>query len=100
MGGAAEIKWHLATNEVIREELADTVCFMLMSFGVGLRGEEVLLLSMEGLMTFWEESRSKQDRFIMLNLKGRFKGKVNKRWHLVPVSDFTQLGLPYLSGCG
>ncbi len=31
----------------------------------------------------------------MLALKGCFKGEVDKRWHLVPVSDFTRLGLPF-----
>ncbi len=30
----------------------------------------------------------------MLTLNGRFKGEVNKRWHLVPVSNFTRSGLP------
>jgi hypothetical protein len=48
----AETRWHSATNEVIQEELENTVCFMLMSFGAGLRGEEVPLLAMEGLLTF------------------------------------------------
>jgi hypothetical protein len=91
--GAAETRWHSATNEMIWEELENTVCFMLTSFGAGLRVEEVPLLAMEGLLTFWEESCSEQDRFIMLTLKGHFKGEVDKRWHLVPVSDFTWLGL-------
>ena len=49
---------------------------------------------MGGLLTFWEESWSKQDWFIIFNLSGWFKGKVDKRWHLVPVSAFTQSGLP------
>jgi hypothetical protein len=35
------------------------------------------------------------DRFVMLTLKGQFKGEVNKRWHLVPVSDNTRSGLPF-----
>jgi hypothetical protein len=49
---------------------------------------------MERLLTFWTESREAEDRHIMLALKGRFKGEVDERWHLVPVSDFTQSGLP------
>ena len=53
------------------------------------------LLLMEGLLTFWMVSREVEDRHIMLVLKGRFKGEADKRWHLVPVSDFTQSGLPF-----
>ena len=68
---------------------------MLAAFGAGLRGEEVPLMSMEGLLTFWTVSREAEDCHIMLALKGRFKGEVDKRWHLVPVSDFTRLGLPF-----
>jgi hypothetical protein len=91
---AAEIKWHKATKAGTKEELEDTVCFMLIVFTAGLRGEEVPLLSMEGLLTFWEESHAEEDRHIMFTLKGRFKGEVDERWHLVPVSNFTRSTLP------
>ncbi len=79
----------------MKEELKDAICFILAAFGAGLCGEEVPLLSMEGLLSFWTVSREVEDRHIMLVLKGRFKGEVDKRWHLVPVSDFTQSGLPF-----
>jgi hypothetical protein len=91
----AESKWHSSSDEGTRENLEDTVCFMLAAMGAGLRGEEVPLLSMEELLTFWEESQAAMDRFVMLTLKGRFKGEVDERWHLVPVSDNTQTGLPF-----
>ena len=71
------------------------MCFMLAAFGAGLRGEEVSLMSMEGLLTFWKVSMEAEDRHIMLALKGRFKGEVDERWNLVPVSDFTRSGLPF-----
>jgi hypothetical protein len=92
---AAEARWKLATEEGVKEELEDTICFMLAAFGAGLRGEEVPLMSMEGLLTFWTVSREAEDCHIMLTLKGRFKGEVDERWHLVPVSDFTRSGLPF-----
>ncbi len=76
---AAETKWFEATEAGAREELEDTVCFMLIAFTTGLIGEKVPLLSVEGLLTFWEESRAGEDCHIMLTLKGRFKGKVDKR---------------------
>jgi hypothetical protein len=86
---AAEARWNSATEEGVKEELKDTICFMLAAFGAGLWGEEVSLLLMEGLLTFWMVSRETEDRHIMLALKGHFKGEVDERWHLVPVSDFT-----------
>jgi hypothetical protein len=91
---AAETRWILATKEGAREELKDTICFMLAAFGAGLQGEEVPLLSMEGLLNFWMKYIETEDRHIMLALKGCFKGEVDERWHLVPVSDFTRSGLP------
>ena len=91
----AESKWHQSPDEETRENLEDTVCFMLAAMGAGLRGEEVPLLSMEGLLTFWGESQAAADRFVMLTLKGRFKGEVDERWHLVPLSDNSRSGLPF-----
>ena len=29
-----------------------------------------------------------------MTLKGKFKGEVDERWHLVPVSDYTRSGIP------
>jgi hypothetical protein len=47
-----EFKWIETTEARAREELEDTVCFMLVAFTPGLRGEEVPLLSVQGLLTF------------------------------------------------
>ena len=91
----AETQWHSAIGDRAREELEDTVVFMLAAFGAGLRGEEVPLISLDGLLTFWDESSLVKDSHMMLALKGRFKGEVDERWHLVPISDATRLGLPF-----
>jgi len=85
----------LPTGDNAREELEDTVVFMLAAFGAGLRGEEVLLISLDRLLTFWDESRLDKDSHVMLTLKGRFKGEVDERWHLVSISDATHSGLPF-----
>jgi hypothetical protein len=37
---AAEARWNLAPEEGAREELKDTICFMLAAFGAGLQGEK------------------------------------------------------------
>ncbi len=53
----AEKIWTLAHLEVKRTDMEDTVCFMLIAFGRGLRGEEVPLVSLERLLNFWMETR-------------------------------------------
>jgi hypothetical protein len=91
----AESRWHLPIGDNAREELEDMVVFMLATLGAGLQGEEVPLISLDGLLTFWDESRLDVDSHIMLTLQGRFKGEVDERWHLVLISDATRSGLPF-----
>ena len=91
----AELIWGLpSTPEDSRAVLENTVGFMLVAMCGGLRGEEVPLLSLEGMLTFWEDTSREDDPYLMLTLKGRFKGEVDERWHLVPVSDYTRSMIP------
>jgi hypothetical protein len=87
--------WWSAQTTVRRIEVEDTVCFMLLGFGAGLRGEEVPLVSLEGLLTFWTETREEEEKYMMITLKGRFKGEVDERWHIVPICDETRSGIPF-----
>ncbi len=48
----AEKIWTRAHSDLERVEMEDAVCFMLIAFGTGLRGEEVPLVSLEGCSTF------------------------------------------------
>jgi hypothetical protein len=70
-------------------EMEDAVCFMLIGFGAGLRGEEVPLVSLKGLLNFWMEMRmgTANERYMMVMLSGRFNGEVDSRWHMVPISN-------------
>ena len=68
---------------------------MLAAFGAGLRGEEVPSISLDGLLTFWDELQMEEDSHVMLTLKGRFKREVDKRWHLVPFSNHARSGLSF-----
>jgi hypothetical protein len=52
----AEKIWTQARTDHKRMEMEDAVCFMLLAFGAGLRGEEVPLVLLEGLLHFWEET--------------------------------------------
>jgi len=95
--GEAETIWGGACTDAKRLEMEDAVCFMLIAFGAGLRGEEVPLVSLEGLLHFWQETRegTVDERYIMITLSGRFKGEVDSRWHLVPICDKTHSNIPF-----
>lgn len=64
----AEKIWALAHSDAKRTEMEDTVCFMLIAFGTGICGDEVPLVSLEGLLNFWMETR---------------RGKVNERYMMI-----------------
>ena len=49
---AGEEGWRQSLSKVERKMIEDTVCFMLIAFGAGLRGEEVPLVSLAGLLMF------------------------------------------------
>jgi hypothetical protein len=85
----AKGNWRPAVGTDGQVEIEDTVCFILLAFGAGLRGEEVPLVDLEGLLTFWMETRQVEDQHMMITLQGRFKGKVNQHWHVVPLCNLT-----------
>ena len=45
MCSVAEGEWRAAQNPARQIDVEDTVCFMLLGFGAGLRGEEVPLVN-------------------------------------------------------
>jgi hypothetical protein len=53
------------------------------------------LVLLEGLLTFWMVTRAGPERYMMVMLKGRFKGEVDSRWHVVPISDRTRSNTPF-----
>ena len=66
--------------------------FMLSSFLAGLRGEEVPLLSLEGMLKHWAEAAASRLPHLVLALLGRFKGEEGERWHMLPIgSDALEL---------
>ena len=78
----------------LQEELEELACFVLASYAGGLRGEEVPLLYLKGMMKYWEEGRTHRIPHVMLTLMGRFKGGEGKRYHCLPIADNTRTGLP------
>ena len=75
-----------ALDEGTKERIEETMCFMLASCGAVVRGEEVPLLSLDGMLSYWDASVQHDKPHIMLTLKGKFKGENDVRWHCVPVS--------------
>ena len=49
LGDMLDVTWNCSTKDAHRERLEELMCFILIRFGVGLRGEEVPLVSVRGL---------------------------------------------------
>ena len=88
----AEGDWQQTVEEEERKDIEEVVTFMLISFCGALRGEEVPLVAIEGLLKFWRETQEATTPHIMLTLRGRFKGEKELKWHCVPVAEFTRSG--------
>ena len=58
----------------------------VIAFRTGFRGEEVPLVSLEGLLNFWMETREGEHdkRHMMMTLSGQFKGEVDSTWSNIP----------------
>jgi hypothetical protein len=82
----AERIWGTTRTDTKRMEMDDAVCFMLIGFGAGLRGEEVPLVLLEGLLNFWMETQTG-------STNGRYM--MDSRCHMVPISDQTHSNIPF-----
>ena len=91
----AELLWVAAETEEEKEKLEELMAFMLMEFGAVLRGEEVHLVSLAGMLSFWEECTTSATPHIMVTLKGRFKGETGHRWQCVPIAVHNRTGIPF-----
>ena len=87
-------EWKDATSEFTREAIEDVMCFVTFGFCNGLRGEEVPLVSLKGLLHFWDETLRADEPFIMTTLYGKFKGEMDCRWHCLPIPDETRSNIP------
>ena len=92
----AQDEWDNTTEEVERKKIEELMAFVLMSFCGCLRGEEVPLVSLLGMITCWEDSVNSPEPFIMLTLHGRFKGENQLRWHCIPIPIRTRTSLPIM----
>ena len=91
-----ELHWTKLVDEKDKADVEDFMVFVLMEFCGDLRGEEVTLLSLKGLMTFWHSTVSAEVPYVMLTLHGSFKGETGLRWHCIPIPIRTKSKLPVL----
>ena len=70
------------------------MCYILVGFGAGFRGEEIPLISLKGLLFFWDKTKSEVDPYIMITLHRRFKGETGLCWHYLPASNQTRSDIP------
>lgn len=75
------------TTDKERVLLENVVCYVMFGYCNGLRGEEVPMISLKGLLHFWEETAASKEPFIMTTLYGKFKGEVDFRWHCLPFPE-------------
>jgi hypothetical protein len=94
LGQLLDRVWLLSRDEEEKQSVEELMAYVLIGFGAGLRGEEVPLTSLKGLLSFWDETRADSDPYIMVTLYGRFKGETGYRWHCLPIADRTRSGLP------
>jgi hypothetical protein len=59
--------------------------FLVVAFGLGLCGEEVVEMNIAGLLKYFEAGRDHLSPHVMIPLLRRFKGKTGEQWHLLPI---------------
>ena len=73
--------------------IAMEASFYLVSFCCALRGEEVPLAHLHGVIKYWEAGETGEDKHMVVPLLGRFKGETGESYHLICSVDITAHGL-------
>jgi len=72
-----------------RMEIAAEGAFYVISFSCALRGEELPLVDLHGILKHWEQSTSSEPPHIVIAILGRFKGEIGENYHLLPIVTVT-----------
>ena len=87
----AEEDWKKSKTEKEKTLIKETMCFIILGFMLSLRGEEILLTDLQGLISYWSAGSDatvpELEKYIMVTLRGKFKGEDNEWWHLLPLPD-------------
>lgn len=88
-----EKDWEKARPEG-RFKLAKEASFYLIGFCGALRGEEIPMADLNGLMKHWDTAMSHPTRpHVPLALMGRFKNEIGEKYHYMPLASTTKSGL-------
>jgi hypothetical protein len=74
-------------------ELASEAAFYVIAFCCALRGEEVPLADLNGILKHWTSSVTAHPPHIVIALLGRFKGELGENYHLLPIVPVTRSGI-------
>ena len=90
-----EVDWSLIPMDPFRESLEEFATALLILFGVSLQGEEILLMSLRGMLDTWLESTTALSHpYVMITLHRCIKDKTGLRWPCLPLTIHTNSGLP------
>jgi hypothetical protein len=88
-----EEDWIASPEGPAKKRLEEVAAFVCIGFSGSLRGEEVSLISIKGMIEHWESSRHHRIPHVMITLRGKFKGEQNNRWHMQPIVEVTKSGI-------
>ena len=90
-----EQRWFAAgQSRVLQKMTIFPALFVIIAFCCGLRGEEVPLVHLDGVLRHWDEAlRHPTHPHIIVALLGRFKTEVSEKYHLMPLVLMTRTGL-------
>ena len=79
---------------MMRREISCLAAAVVIGLCGGLWGDKVFLMSLKGMLKLWEETRkNKYISYIMVKLKGRFKGETGEKCHMVPLVEEIDSGV-------
>jgi hypothetical protein len=67
--------------------------FYVIAFSCALRGEELPLVDLYGVMKHWEQGITSNPPHIVIAILGRFKGEIGENYHLLPIVTITSSGI-------
>ncbi len=89
----AEARWRELPEGPEKKRLEEVAAFVCIGFSASLRGEEISLTSIQGMIEYWESSMRYRIPHVMVTLRGRYKGEHNLRWHMQPIAEITRSGI-------
>ena len=67
--------WKRSKSSYKKKTIKEAMCFMIIGFMLSLRGEEVPLILLAGLIEYWSEGfrLTEHERHVMITLQDKFK---------------------------